>query len=478
MSYTPINLQKTASGEALTAHLTPVDQTIWLNGVTDRVVKFESGSGAATIENSMLNCSTGTTAVSACVVINRRYAPYRPGLGLLCRFTAIFEPGSNGTQSRLGLASSTDSLSFGYQGPNFGIYYDNGGVQEIQELQVTTPAAGAENATVTIGGTPYTVPLTAGTVQHNAYEISESLNTQVDVFAFSSNGDTVTCLFESTNTIGAFAFSSATATGTWTQIKASSPPTATFIPQSTWNRDTVPSLDVGKGNVYQIRTQALSFGAIDFSVEDQETGEFKLVHRIEYANTSTVPSLGSPYLRVASVVGNGFTTEDITLSSALAGMFVEGVISFSERPRSQSNTQTGIGSTQTNILTIRNRLVFSEVENRIENQLLQLTSFTDSAKGALLEVRRNASLTSGDFDYSYVDEVESITEFDTGSNPVDTTSGDVILSVLVGPGSATVLNLQDLNLLLDPRDSVTISMAVTSGAASDMSASIIFRENI
>lgn len=90
-----------------------------------------------------------------------------------------------------GAATASDVIAFGYEGAEFGVFYTHNGAVVVYELQVTGAAAGAENATVTINGTGYTVPLTAGTVELNAYEIATSLNAQVPVYNFSQNGDTV-----------------------------------------------------------------------------------------------------------------------------------------------------------------------------------------------------------------------------------------------------------------------------------------------
>lgn len=475
MSYTPNKLEKSAFGELVVAQLAPITQILWLYGLRDTAFSFSEGSGSASVSDGMLVADSGAATNSAANVFNKRFGKYRAGVGLVARYSALFDTPESGSRQIAGLVSALDNISFGYNSSaQFGIFYEYGGVQESQDLQFTTPSGGAENATITVDGTPYTVPLTgAGTVQDDAYEAAVSLNSQIGAFAFSSNDDTVSCVSEDTaSSFGSFAFSSATAVAAWTRVVATAEPTETFITQGNWNRDTMTTLDQQKLNVYQVRMEYLGAGAIDFFIEEPTSGDFTLVHRLEIANSRTTPSLSNPNLRIGFVSENSTNHTSIQLKSASAGLFMEGNAKPTEKTRSVDGVQLSVGTTATNIFTIKNRVQFNNTENRTDTEILSITAFTDGNKGAILEVWENAT-PSGNLDFEYIDEQSSTTE--AAYDNVTVSGGDLIYSASVG-GSSLSEGLTPLDIVISPRTIVTVSMRVPSGAAADMNATLSLRE--
>lgn len=467
-------LTTTAFGELSIAQPTPVSQIAANYGISDKTFLFTSGTGSSSSADSLFIADTGGTSDSLSVILTKRHMLYRPGQGAMTRFTAIYDTPAAGSQQYAGFITSTDSFAIGYNGTEFGVLHAHNGVTELQELTITSPAGGSENATITIGGTPYVVPLTSGTIQHNAYEIAVSLTSQNQAYSFTSNEDTVVAVSIDAAPVGSFAFVSNTSVASWAQLAAGSLPVEEWTIQSSWNQNTFPSLDTTKGNVFQVTMQYLGFGAIEFSAEDPETGGFVLLHRIEYANKNTTPSITNPTLRSGWLTRNTTNSTSIKIKGASVGTFNEGNVVITEDPRGLSNTQVGVGSAQTNVLTIRNRTTFGDIRNRAEHIPLSISAFTDGTKGAILELRKNADIT-GDLNYSYVNKGQSIIEVATDGGAV---TGGEVLSVASVTTSGFPIDLTKFGIRLFPNETLTISMAAVSGPNVDMTAAIVGVEDL
>lgn len=473
----------TAFGELTTASPLPITQITAPYGILSKVEEFVLNSGTTTATDSLFSATTGTTAESQAALLTKRQVAYRAGQGALARVTALFDTPISDSNQLAGFISQTDQLGFGYENTIFGIIYNHHGESEIQELTITTPATGSENATITIDGVGYTVPLTSGTAQHNAYEAANSLNTQVTLFDFSSNDDQIVARSVLARTASTFAFTSSTAVAGWSQVQAGLSPTSDFVPQTEWNVDTRISsdadinLDPTKGNVYQVQMQYLGFGGINYFVEDKVSGEFILVHRVQFANTNILPLVGNPAFQVGWLVNNGTTnTTSLTIKGGSAAGFIEGFSIVTEPPRAEDNTHTTVpvGSFE-NILTLRNRLVLNTKHNWIETSVLSLTAATDSTKAAIMEVRRGATI-AGDLDFSYIDKDTSIIEIAT--DPGVVTGGTLVASFVMPAGAGIVTDLTPLLSLILPGDTLTLAASITSGSVSAVTATLIWQEDI
>lgn len=492
MSYTPPqDLMTTAFGELSVAEVTPVIQAAAQYGLGSKTRTIASGTGASAGANgdSLFYCTSGTTANNFASVFSKRAVSYKSGQGLMGEFTAVFDTPVTGQEQRAGLITATDAYNFGYNGTAFGIYYIHHGQQEIRELQVTGAAGGSENATVQVDGNNYTVPLTTGTVQHNATEIADSLNGEaaLALWEFQQIDDTVVARTITASVVsGAFSFTSATATATWSQVAAGAAPTETFIAQADWNGDSDPSqwtditgdaspFDPKKGNVYKIQTQYLGFGNIFFWIECPCLGEFVLVHTLEYANAYTVPTVSNPTFRIGWVVGNNAGTTSMTLQGATYALFIEGKRVFTEPGHSQFNEKTGISTAITNLLSIKVREVFGTKVN-LSSVIPKIISVsTDSAKGAVAYVNLNADV-AGEQNWQYHDENESVVIYDTAGTTV--TNGQNIFTELVPAVGALEIDIEKLNLEMNPNDTLTIAIQKLGASTHDAAASIIWQEDI
>ena len=469
-------------GEALVTQPIPIAQITAPYGLLEQAETFLLNGGTAVATNSLFKATSGTNAAGLAAILSRRQVIYKAGQGLLCRVTALFDTPQANSIQQAGLLINTDRIGFGYEGTTFGIVYEHDGDSEVQELTITTGATGSESATVTIDGTAFTVPLTVGTPKHNAHEIADDLNIQVADYVFSSNDDQVVARSTLFGAGLSFAFSSATAVAAWVQITAGLANTSSFIAQANWNVDTRIStdsdidLDPFKGNVYQIQMQYLGFGGIKFFVEDKKTSKFMLVHVIRYANSFTATSLSNPTFRVGWLAINQGNTISLTIKGGSAAGFIEGIVSREEASRAEEATNTSVGTTNPiNLLTIRNRIVFGGRRNRVEAFILDLIASTDTNKSAIIRVLIGATVT-GDLEYAYIDKANSTMEIAKDSGVVS--GGRLIGSFPVSSGGAETLDMDKLSTILHPGEALTVSAIITSGAASEVTASIIWEEDL
>lgn len=479
-------LQKSAFGEIKTESMTPITQISAEYGLLNQVLTVvdSSASGTSTIVANKFTCQTGTDAAGLASILSLRQLKYRPGQGALGRLTAVFDAATANNQQIAGLITGENVFAFGYLNQEFGIIYAHDGEGESQELTITTPAAGAESATITIDGTGFTVPLTAGTVQHNAFEIAISLTAQVQNYTFASNNDQVIAQALIPGAQSTFAFSSSTAIASWFQVTAGVEPTIDFTKQESWNVDTrinsdpTTNLNPQKGNVYQVQYQYLGFGAIKFFIEDSISGDFVLVHVIRFANTSTTTSVTNPTFRIGWLTRNLGNTSNVTLSGGSAAAFIEGIIKRSTPPRAEDNGQLTVGSTLTNIITFRNRVTFGGRVNRAEIFPLLASFSTQANKFAFFEILANPTF-GGDLNFQYIDKTSSIMEFATDN--VSVSGGIKVASITVVAGSSESIEFNDrvdLDFIALPGQTFTIAASIPTAAAADCQATGTWQEDL
>ena len=469
-------MQTTSFGDLAVSESTPITQVTGQYGLLDNVFTVTLGGTVETVD-SKFKASTGTSANGVSVISTKKQVQYKAGQGLKAMFTALFSEGVANNTQFAGLQNSEALIGFGYNGTSFGIGYATNGALSIQELTITTPAGGSENATITIDGNPYTVALTSGTVNFNAFQISESLNAQVPGFDFTSNQDIVTCLGNLPELgTASFAFSSSTAVAAWVEKEEPVIPAETWYPIESWN--VLPNFDINPalGNVYKIQFQYLGFGGIKFFIEEKESTEFKHVHTIEYANTSTLPSVPNPIFRCGWATRNTGNTTDISVEGASVAVFVEGKNVIHGPPMGICHTQPSVGTTATNIIALRNRMVLNDVPNRASIGTVFLSLATDTAKTAIYEIWKNPKTSSSEaFEWDYKDESTSIAE--TSTDAVSITSGELIGCFLVKSSNPFSLDLSDIVGRVGPQDYISVSAKVSGSPASEMISSMTWKED-
>lgn len=477
MSYVPQqNLEKTAFGELSVAEPTPEVQISAVNGLRGDVQQIFAGTGAGVdVNGNNYECTSGTSPIGFASILSQRFCNYRNGQGLLARFTMLFPANAANSIQLAGLINGENAFCFGYNGTSFGVVRAYNGVLELQKLQVTTPAGGAENATVTVAGVGYTVPLTAGTVNHNALEIATSLTAQVANYTFTANQDTVTALCAVPFAQGAFAFTSGTAVAAWSQISAGAAPTYDWIPQANWTHPPTWALDPTKGNVAQIKLQYLGYGGIKFYLENPETTEFDLVHIYDYANQHTTPSVTDPSFRVGWAVQNLGNTTSLTVKGASAAGFVEGKKVFDEGPTPLSHEISGLSTTRQHILSIRNRSEVAGHANRVTLYPKWLVLSAAHNKTVIFHIDIGLTFSS-DVIFDYYDEANSAVEYSTSASGVSA-DGTEVLTVRVRGTTPLRLPLKDILPVILPRQTVSITAETSSGTGAEADASIVLIED-
>jgi hypothetical protein len=378
-----------------------------------------------------------------------------------------------------------NELSFGYNGADFCILHRRGGLSEIRTLTITSAATGNETATITLAGVEFTTDLTNTTAAGNAHEIeADKIAGDYAGWNVSQVGDTVVFSAQSVCPVNDdFTFSSATATGTFTQNEAGLAVTDTFVDQTEWNIDKCdgegPSgwtFDPQKLNVFEVSHAYLGSGDIIYSIYNPNRREFMAVHTIEYAGTSTMTNSSQPAFKIGWFAASLGSTTDLNIYGASAMAAVDGQVLALRNSDGHANEKTGVGTTLTNILSIRIRDVFSDVINLVEVAPIEISASTDGTKNAVIEVLLNPTL-GGVTNWTYHDENNDVIEYDTAGTTITKTSDtSEIVQFEMARVDQLIQALEHYNMRLSRGDILTIAARTTSGT-SDIGASIAWLEN-
>jgi hypothetical protein len=472
----PQVLQTTAFGALEVESRTPILQNTATYGITSKLFQYATLGGTTILEDGLFKAKCGANMFSIASSLSKDYLSYRAGQGLEANFTAQFDTPAVSNAQAAGLITETDAFAFGYNlSAEYGIIYNHDGVVEIQELTITAAATGSENATITINGTGYTVPLTNVSIQQTTTDIADSLTSQVSDYLFTANNNQVVASSRFSAPAGAFAFTSGTATAAWTQEAAGALVTPEFIAQADWNGESVGIFDPQKLNVYKIQLEYLGAGGIQFFMENSADAQWVLVHTIAYASLHNAPSVSNPSFRVGWVSQNITNTTEVEVSGASMAGFIQGIKVVTNESRSIISTNATLSATTlTNMLTIRNRQVVDGKRNRTHIDALIASAFAESTKGSRLEVIRGATLGAGNT-FNYIDKTSSISEFcDT---PVTVTGGSIVTSIPVSPNGQTI-NLKELLIDILPNETLTLAMIQNGTPPALAQVSITFVEDL
>ena len=475
-------------------NLTPVMAASGVYGVNTALMKTTTGlsfgtganTGAVTSENNLLICSTGTTAYSFAMLQSRRRVHYRPGQGIVARFTALFSAPVANSVVVGGVGTAEAGFFFGYNGTSFGILHSTGGVREVHTLTITTASTATNDYVVTLpNGTTANVTATANmTTTRTAYEISKGTFTGYDAEA---SGSTVVFVAKSAGPVsGSFSLAQTgaiiPAAGTDVETLAGVAPTNTWIAQTDWNGDVMdgsgsesnPSgilLDKTKGNIYQIGVQYLGFGAITFGIEtapsDANNPEFVTVHTIRSPNSRTSVTISQPAFPFTMAAYSSGSSTNVSISVASFAAFIEGNVN-NLGPRScYFNTSAITSSTTvyTPILTIRNGLSYKSRANQIVSHLLSVTGAARSTTGlTTFFLIRDATLT-GPTNFAAFS-TNSASDIDTGSTRCSFTDAEQVIWVgATGESSDFQFPFIDTEITLQPGETLTLAVRSVTATA-------------
>lgn len=479
-----------AFGEIEVIEDLPLVQIDAVYGVrTTDIETFTATGGSVAVKDDHtakeFDCATGTSSGGYGLIRSIRAGRYRPGQGMKARFTAKFDAGIANCRLAAGLVTSGNELTFGYysgtasngtfDGTEFGILRRTGGRLEIQTLTLSASASGNETATITLDGTAYSVSLTSGDEAHNGYEIEIDSDFGSDkAWNAYQNGSTVVFISNSLgDKSGAMTFSSTgTAAGSFAETQAGADATDFFYTQSTWNIDTVNStannnfiLDPSKGNVYQIQYQYLGYGRIVFGVENPKTGLIKDVHAVTYVNENTNPSMDNPTYKIGWFAASLGSTTDLHVYGASGCINLEGK-KRPFRPNSAHGNTKSISTTNlTTVLALRIRTHFKGYVNLSEVFLRNIAIAVELSGNntAEFEVHLNPTFSSGEPNWTYHDQNESIVEYDTAAGEIS--SATEILGGGLGRSSDKLIDLNGEGIVLSRGDILAIAVRPTGGTA-------------
>lgn len=483
---------KTAFGEQLVGQLTPVIELAYPYNLNAAIVtERNNGSGSASVVTSMAQLSTGAATNSSSCLISNNNIKYTPGLGIRARFTAMFTTGVADNTQIIGIGDSGEGYFVGYNGTSFGVMRRYGGNPEVRTLTVTTGSSTAENITITLDGdADATVAVTnTGDTTLTANEIAAHTGWGALGRGWTAKAVGSKVIFtswDSATHTGTYSLSSATtAVGTFAQTLAGVAPTDSWIAQSSWSGEDIfdgtgltgVTLDPTKLNVYQIDFQYLGAGLIRFYIEDPDDGELHLVHAIEYANTYTRPSIDNPSLLFYACTENGSTANtDITLSTASAGVFVDGIRTNNGVKKGlQASLTLGATSAETPIVSFRVKEVYQSKINRTQIKLNFISASVEHTKPCAINFYGNATLTGASF--GDLDATSSV-EYDTTATAF--TGGTLLFTLYLGKTGNALIDMKDDLTIAEfgVGQLLTATLAPTSGNGAEGNIGFNFTERL
>jgi len=470
-----------AFGEQITAHKTPIVQIANKYQIDPTLLNeletFEATGGSTDNNGNLFRCQTGTSVGGYGVIRSLETLNYRAGQGVECQITGAFTTGVALSLQFAGMFNISDTIAFGYDGVDFSCLHSYGGVAEVHLIDVTVTGAGT--CTVTLDGDSVGITVTNSTIQTNAREIADGLKNDATIGAkwrFEEIDATVYCISKSVgNKTNTFSISGGV-TATITEKTTGVLKTDNHTPQTSWNVKTSPfaGFDTTKLNVYKIQFGYLGVANISFSIYDPNTGQFVLVHQIEWANANLITHISKPNLKAGWTSASlGASGTNLTVQGASASIMLEGDEVIKNNTFADSNTVSGIGTTATSILTIKNRVVYGDRYNLGKIIPLLISVDNDHTKGAIVEVFRNTTL-GGVPIFQFEDEYNSIASVDKVGTTI--TGGTLIDSFTIPAGGSSELDLTILNTELLPEALFTISGRTIQGTGAEMTATIAWKE--
>ena len=490
--------QVTAFGEPLAISPTAVIQLDAIYGTTLDVIQTynngtESSAGGAA---GLFRVQSGTSQGGYGVLRSKRFMRYRPGQGVVTRYTAAFTQGVANSLQFVGLANQENRLAFGYDGTRFGVVRSSGGKATILLMTMTAAPNATQTATITLNGVAYTVALGNTTSEVAVQTITNRVG-GYGGWLFQQTDGAMLWLAPGLGAMnGTFSFTSTgNATATFTVKQAGVAQTDHWTYQEDWNIDKMdgsqttlnPSrmtLDPTKLNVYQIAVRWLGVGAISYAMEDQISGTLIYVHREYYTNQHTKPHIDNPSFKITYATYNITNTTNLAVTGASMYGAVEGTIFLNELTRSKHHSKTSLAKDLVHhCMTIKNSVVTNglaganngnyviNAKEAILKQLSLSVQGTDPANVYLLFDATSLSVSHLYNNINFCNEV-----FSTVDGTFNLSTDTAIWAGLVGINGTFNIDLSQYRITIPPGSQISIAIQSTNGI-SRMDCSLTWSED-
>ena len=270
----------------------------------------------------------------------------------------------------------------------------------------------------------------------------------------------------------------------------------TWIPQSSWNYDTMlggtasgKTLVPTNLNVYQIKFQYLGGGNIFYYVLNDLSGRWVLVHMAKNAGNMTNPILRNPSMPIYLEARNTTNTSAVTIKTASVGQFLEGqrVLLGPRGALDSVNTSVAL-TTQTNIIAIRNASTYNGLANYAITHLRQVAISANKsplpAGCVMLRMIRNPSTNFASFTPWNGTTVDGGVTITAGQSTLSSNVSSLTISGGVSTYAATVaigasqtIDLSPFNISIYPGD-VLCLVAYSSVDGVTVGVSTVWNEDI
>lgn len=249
--------------------------------------------------------------------------------------------------------------------------------------------------------------------------------------------------------------------------------TTQFFPKNQWNINPCPWLDPTKAQIWEISLGYLGFAPIIFKVYHKD--EFIEVHRLDFANSSTITNLSDPSLRFIMQINRTTPVGTWTQADKVHGNASYGCLLYNDYISTDFNAYNNevsiLAATETPIIMIHNPSQWFSKTNSVLVSPLLLSIATDGTKSTQINIYAgNSSIVSG----------ASWTNIDANYTPIQYTTvgtlagGKKIFSISLAKVDNVQIDMSQFSILANGSNAWVIT-AISAGA-SDAAASITWKE--
>ena len=235
------------------------------------------------------------------------------------------------------------------------------------------------------------------------------------------------------------------------------------------------AFDPTKGNVYKISFGYLGFATITFEVL-QPNGAWRVLHKIEYPNTSTVTHITNTNLQPRAEVTNDGNTSDIIFKT---GSFTAGIVNGggsdpASRKFSLDASNQTITAGEDMAIMLRVKSTFNSQTNYIQSLLTFISAASDLSKNSVWEFRKNMTITNTPT-WTDVATTDSTIEYSTDAT-VTSGSGKLGFAFTLGKADKLFEFIDKLESELYPGETLTLIIKTPLGTSGTYDYAVRWKE--